>query len=95
MKYLKICDTEAQANELAYALKQVGKAYRRFGELTQQEVTGPQPCDYVRGQSRLHYEYDAIYLKVEDERLSIYLSCLTDFDGRWRLPGQVRIFETV
>ena len=93
MRYLKICDTEAQTNELAFALKQVAMAYRRFGELAQEECAAPERTEYVRGQSRVHYEYDAIYLKVEDERLGIYLSCLAEFDGRWRRPTEIRVFE--
>jgi hypothetical protein len=94
MKYLKVCDTMAQQNELSYALRQIGAACKRFGELAGlPENSEPNGRAFYRGQSRVHCEYDAIYWRLEDSNLAIYLACLPEFEGRFRDPRVVRIFE--
>jgi hypothetical protein len=94
VKYLKVCDTQSQNWELATALLRIGAACRRFAELAGlAELTEPVRRDYYRGQSRVYCEYDAIYLKVEDLNLATYLACLPEFEGRFRNPSTVRIFE--
>ena len=87
-------DTETQINELANALKSIGNACRRYAELAGLEkFKEPDNNAFFRGQSRVHCEYDAIYLKIEDLTLGVYLSGLPEFQGSWRNMNVVRVFE--
>ena len=93
MNYLQICDYDDSTAVKASAFQDLAQVLHRYAEVFERWDLLPHGTQYVRGQSRVHLEYDTLYYRVDEPHLGAYLAGMDVFRGRWRRPELVRIFE--
>ena len=93
MRYLKICNANANAVEYSEAFREIGVALRNYAKLSGRwDLVDRPPNVFYQGFSRVHAEYDALYWVIDDPGIEAFLEQqVLAFRGRFRRPELVRV----